>query len=399
MDIDKANITALIPLRGGSKSIPHKNIKDIAGQPLFSFVVEAALACELITKVVIATDSEKIKTIAYQRYGDKVELFDRSPETATDTASTEAVLLEYAEGDTFDHLVLIQATSPLLQAEDLTGGIQKYLTKEANGLISVVRQKRFLWKEECNDFAQPLNYNYQHRPRRQEFDGFLVENGAFYLTSRKDLLQSQCRISEPIVTWEMPPESYYELDDPEDWIIMEQILLNRPQENLDVPNTEKKDIRLFITDVDGVLTDSGMYYTENGDELKKFNTKDGMGLELLRRAGLKVGIITSENTKLVERRAQKLKVDFLRQGKQDKAITLQKLLQQTNFKAHQVAYIGDDLNDTSIIQSVGLSACPNNAVSAIKAIVDIVLSSNGGEGAVREFAEIILEKYISHPKA
>ncbi|WP_367392678.1 HAD-IIIA family hydrolase [Lewinella sp. LCG006] len=387
---NKPIITALIPLRGGSKSIPDKNIKDLANKPLLCHVVDAALRCELISTIVIATDSEKIKDVVRQHYGQQVEIFDRSPDTATDTAPTEAVVLEYAECHTFEHLVLIQATSPLLEAKDLTGGINKYLTGKARGLLSVVRQKRFLWEESAGN-AHPLNYEYQYRPRRQDFSGFLVENGAFYLTSREALLQSRCRISSPVLTWEMPAETYYELDEPEDWFIVEQILLHRLSKAPGELAARAGDIRLLLTDVDGVLTDAGMYYTENGDELKKFNTRDGMGMAMLQKQGIRIGIITSENTKLVERRAQKLGVDFLYQGKQDKAITLEKILTETGLKTHQVAYIGDDLNDIKIIKAVGLSACPNNAVDEIKKGVDIVLSAKGGEGAVREFAEMILK--------
>jgi YrbI family 3-deoxy-D-manno-octulosonate 8-phosphate phosphatase len=385
------NIAALIPLRGGSKSIPNKNIKALAGKPLLCHVVDAALGCELISAVVVATDSEAIRAVVRQHYGAKVQLFDRSPETATDTAPTEAVLLEYAERHAFDHLVLIQATSPLLRAEDLRGGLQKYLTGGARGLLSVVRQKRFLW-EETGDAAQPLNYDYRNRPRRQDFSGFLVENGAFYVTSREALLQSRCRISPPVLTWEMPAESYYELDEPEDWLIVEQMLVQRQQEAITNPDARAKAIRLFLTDVDGVLTDAGMYYSENGDELKKFNTRDGMGMELLRQQGILLGIITSENTKLVERRAQKLQVDFLYQGKQDKAVTLDKILAQTGLQAHQVAYVGDDLNDRGIIQKVGLSFAPADAANSIKALVHVQLQAKGGEGCVREAAEWILRE-------
>lgn len=157
---------------------------------------------------------------------------------------------------------------------------------------------------------------------------------------------------------------------------------------------EKKIIRLFLTDVDGVLTDAGMYYTESGDELKKFNTRDGMGLKLLREAGLKTGIITTENTKLVERRAAKLKVDHLVQGAYPKLNAALEICEKEGISLSETAYIGDDVNCLELLHAVGLAACPSDAVAKVKAVPRIlILEKKGGEGVVREFADLILERY------
>jgi len=151
-------------------------------------------------------------------------------------------------------------------------------------------------------------------------------------------------------------------------------------------------IKLVITDVDGVLTDAGMYYAENGDELKKFNTRDAVGLRLLREAGLKVGIITSEDTQIVARRAQKMGVDFLIQGAKNKAEELDEILAETGLTAEQVAFIGDDINDLTILSKVGLAATPADGQPAVKAKADYICKARGGEGAVREIAESLLAK-------
>jgi YrbI family 3-deoxy-D-manno-octulosonate 8-phosphate phosphatase len=150
-------------------------------------------------------------------------------------------------------------------------------------------------------------------------------------------------------------------------------------------------IKLFITDVDGVLTDASMYYTENGDELKKFNTRDGGGLLLLQLAGIKTAIITSEDTKIVERRAKKLNFDFVFQSFKDKVRALEDLLQKNKLENHEVAFIGDDINDLSIMKRVGFSITVADATREIQKIADHILSSKGGEGAVREAAELILD--------
>lgn len=150
----------------------------------------------------------------------------------------------------------------------------------------------------------------------------------------------------------------------------------------------KNNIKLFGCDVDGTLTDAGMYYTENGDELKKFNTRDGMGIKLLRESGIITLIITSENTKIVENRAKKLKVDYLYQGVQNKLEIIEELLKKLNIDKSEFAYIGDDINDKEILEFAGLKACPNDAMEIIKNIDNIlIMSKKGGEGTVREFID------------
>lgn len=152
-------------------------------------------------------------------------------------------------------------------------------------------------------------------------------------------------------------------------------------------------IKVFLTDVDGVLTDAGMYYTESGDEFKKFNTHDGMAFALLREAGIKTGIVTSENTRIVESRAKKLNVDYLFQGTKGdgKLKAAKEICEAEKITLKQVAYIGDDINCIPLLKEVGLAACPANALNRVKETPGIIqLKTKGGDGAVREFVELIL---------
>ncbi len=152
-------------------------------------------------------------------------------------------------------------------------------------------------------------------------------------------------------------------------------------------------IQLFLTDVDGVLTDGSMYYTESGDEFKRFHTYDGMAFELLRNAGIKTGIITSENTQIVARRAAKMKADYLYQGKRDggKLAVAEQICAEMGITLAEVAYVGDDINCLELLKAVGMPACPANAQAAVKKVPNItLLKTKGGEGAVREFVEQIL---------
>mgnify|MGYP002065336400 FL=1 len=150
-------------------------------------------------------------------------------------------------------------------------------------------------------------------------------------------------------------------------------------------------VRLFATDVDGVLTDAGMYYAESGDEWKKFNTRDGMGIKLLQRAGIITAIVTQERTKLVARRAEKLAIPELHQGVMDKLLLVSEMAVRHGLTLSQVAYIGDDINDLETLKAVGFSATPADGMPQIAAVVDYICQKKGGEGAVREIIEMILD--------
>ncbi|MCC8188050.1 MAG: HAD-IIIA family hydrolase [Bacteroides sp.] len=148
--------------------------------------------------------------------------------------------------------------------------------------------------------------------------------------------------------------------------------------------------KLILTDIDGVWTDGGMYYDQTGNEWKRFHTYDSAGVLLARQMGIPVGIVTGEETAIVSRRAEKLKVDYLFQGVARKADTVQQLIGSLGITWQQVAYIGDDLNDTGIFRKAGITAAPSSAPAYIKNRVGFVTSRKGGEGAFREFVERIL---------
>lgn len=149
-------------------------------------------------------------------------------------------------------------------------------------------------------------------------------------------------------------------------------------------------VRMLAMDVDGVLTDAGMYYTETGDELKKFNTRDGMGIKLLQAAGLVTAFITREKTAIVERRGRKLAVPEVHQGVEDKLIEITRVARKYGLTLAQVAYIGDDVNDLDALRAVGFSAAPADAMPVVLDAVNYVCAKKGGEGAVRELTDLLL---------
>lgn len=385
---------AFIPVRGGSKSIPLKNIRLLNGRPLVYWVIRAACECKYLSRVYVATDSHEIRQAVedFQNGGEsrlfsKVMVIGRSAESASDTASTEFAMLEFAEQYEFDTIALIQATSPLLSGADLDRGFEAYAEEGVDSVLSVVPQKRFRWQWNSDGNVEPINYDVFCRPRRQDFAGDLVENGAFYITSRQKLFESRNRLSGNIRAVEMSEDTFLEIDEPSDWITIEALMKKK---GIQAPILELSEIRLFLTDCDGCLTDGGMYYSEIGDEMKKFNTRDGMGFQLLREHGILTGIVTSENRALNQRRAEKLQLDIMEQGCQDKAAVIEGLCQKLQLEWKQVLYIGDDRNDLAVMQKAGVSCCPADAVSEVREHADYVAKAKGGAGVIREVAELLL---------
>lgn len=150
-------------------------------------------------------------------------------------------------------------------------------------------------------------------------------------------------------------------------------------------------VKLILTDIDGVWTDGGMYYDEMGSELKKFHTYDSAGVLLAHVSGVPVGILTSEDTKLVERRAKKLKIDYLCQGVTNKLEQAEQICSQLDIDLKDVAYIGDDIGDIQLLKAVGYAGVPASAPDYIRELATVELAKKGGEGVFREFVEKLLD--------
>lgn len=379
---------AFIPVRGGSKSIPLKNIKEFCGKPMVYWSLKAANEVNSIDEIIVATDSNEIENTINLFSFNKVTIYRRDQDNAKDTSTTESVMLEYISKEKphpETSFILIQATSPLLVKDDLEKGLSRFEDKGIDSVLSCVLSKRFFWKSNGN----PMNYEYENRPRRQDFEGIFMENGAFYINSVKNIVKFKNRLSGKIVVSEMPEYTGIEIDEESDWIIAESLMRKYVLSD----DSFKKTVKLFISDVDGVLTDAGMYYSDKGDELKKFNTHDGMAFQILREQGFKTAIVTSEVTEIVSRRAKKLKVDYLYQGKRNggKLDVVKEICKKENITLDEVAYIGDDINCYELLCSIGYPACPSDAIQKIKQIPNIkVLNRTGGKGVFREFVSIFL---------
>jgi len=210
-------MTGIVPIRSGSKGIPNKNVKLLAGKPLIWWVLNA-LENSCVDIIIVALDKEYIDLVKSFSFS-KVKIYLRDLKNSRDSSSTEDVLIEVINNlNIKDDILLAQATSPLTTSNDFNGGIELY--KKYDSVLSVVNQKRFIWDSK----GISVNYNYMNRPQRQDWDGYLVENGAFYICNYARILESENRISGKIGLYKMDEKTYYEIDSDDDWKIVENLI-------------------------------------------------------------------------------------------------------------------------------------------------------------------------------
>jgi len=372
-----------IPLRKGSKGIVNKNKRKMVGRPLFTWVLGEAIFSNL-DEIIVFTDDESIIDFINKEYHwtNKIKPVLRSEASASDTASTEFAMLEYCDtiNYNFDVFCLLQATSPFTKREDINRCLDK-LNGDFDSVLTVVNTHRFLW----DNTGKALNYNTNDRPRRQDFDGLLIENGAVYTTTKENLKNTKNRLGSKVAVVKMSEESLHEIDSETDWTVVEQLLIERQKRE-----KESKKITHLVLDVDGVFTDGTITYTKDGEHTKSFDMRDGMGLEILRQFNIELMIMTSENSALVAKRMEKLKIEHVFLGVKDKFTLLNNIILKAGISLSNVAYIGDDVNDLTNICSVGWSLTPNNATDIVKHNADVVLSKNSGAGAIREACQFIM---------
>lgn len=373
-----------IPLRKNSKGIINKNRKKFLGRPLFTWVLSEALFSEL-DHVYIFTDDAVIIDYVERNYKwtNKVSCVLRSDENATDTASTEDAIMEFLQSakPSFEVFCLLQATSPLTRRADINAALGRLGENGTDAVLSVVNTHRFTWSGE----GKSLNYDYLKRPRRQDFDGLLIENGALYATGRQALERSRNRISGKIVPIEMPEDSLVEIDSGKDWILAEQLMLSRLRHGRTAAR-----IDYLVLDVDGVFSDGKVVYDSGGEFSKTFDMRDGMGLEILREQGVTVIVITSEDSMVVQQRMKKLKIDDTFLGVKDKFSFLEHIRIDRGINFENLAYIGDDVNDLANMLRAGWALCPANATKRVQYHADLILRHNAADGAIREATEFIM---------
>jgi N-acylneuraminate cytidylyltransferase len=386
----QVRLCAFIPVRGGSKGIPRKNLKSFLGKPLTQWAIEAAIQAETVETVVVSTDDAELAALADSARSPKVAVHHRSAHSARDDASTEEVMLEFTREDrAHDHILLIQATTPILSGALIDEAVRHYEASGADSLLSAVPMHRFFWRD-GSEGARPLNYDPADRARRQDHAGcYYCENGALYLTRVKLLLSEKYRCPGRVTLFPMDPRYIWELDEAADWGIAET--LQRPMA-AQLRSRRLGKIELLAIDLDGVLTNGCMIYVAGAPGISKaFFTRDAFGIRKARNRGLKVAVITTDDSEVNGQRAERIGLDAFIIEKHDKAAALAKLASRFGLTLAQCAFLGDDDVDIDAMRAAGVSLAPADAATSAAAAADIVLSASGGRGCVREACEILLE--------
>ena len=385
------NIISIIPARGGSKGIPNKNIHPIMGKPLLAYTIEQSISTPAIDETYVSTDDEQIARVA-RAYGAKVII--RPEEISGDTASSESALIhaidtikkQNAEAE-LEKIVFLQATSPIRHKLDIQNAIELFDENEADSLFSSTPLHGFLWRLE-EKMPKSFSYDYHNRPRRQDAPIDVVENGSIYIFKPWVLKKYNNRLGGKIINYHMPHIYSFQIDEPDDITIINNILQTTEQNISIAPSLAK--VKLFVLDFDGVLTDNKVYVNQDGTESVRCSRGDGMGLERLRTlTDVEVFILSKETNPVVKARSTKLKIPCIN-ACDNKIEELKKIASKKRLTSKQVAYIGNDLNDVECLKWVGVSISVADARNEVKNISKIVTTKKGGEGAVREVCEMII---------
>ena len=374
---------AIIPARGGSKGVPGKNVARVGGVPLVARAVRAALAAPSIDAVYVSTDDAAIAAAAREAGGDVI---DRPADIAGDLATSEAALLHgldalAARGVEPQVLAFLQATSPFIDSEALNGAVASVLAGEHDSMLAAFETYAFLWQR-GEEGATGVNHDHSFRPRRQDREPHYQESGAFYVMDVAGFRASGFRFFGRVGIAEVSPSTGIEIDDAHELASARALaaLLDRPA---------PVDVDAVVMDFDGVHTEDTATVDQNGVESVTVSRSDGMGISMLRKAGLPMMILSREENPVVAARARKLGIE-VSHDVQDKLPYLERWCAEKGVPLDRVAYVGNDLPDIPCLEAVGWPVVPADAHPRAAAVARVVLTRAGGRGAVRELAEAIM---------
>jgi N-acylneuraminate cytidylyltransferase len=380
---------AIIPARGGSKGIPRKNIRLLAGNPLITYTIKSAQKSRYISRIIVSTDDPEIAEIS-KDYG--AEVIWRPAEISSDTATSEAALvhaLEYLKKKEDYHpdiVVFLQCTSPLTTSEDIDGTIQTLIEKDGNSAFTVTPFHYFLWKQDHNEEVIGINHNKNIRIMRQQQEPQYVETGAVYVMQTEGFLKSKHRFFGKIVFHITPPERHWEIDEPIDFQIAEILMLeqNMIQKIQALPNP----LSGIVMDFDGIFTDNKVIVHEDGSEAVICDRSDGLGLNQMKYLNIPLLVISTEKNPVVQIRCKKLEIPC-KNNVPEKMTILKEWLDENKLNPKNVIYVGNDINDLSCMQYVGCGIAVRDAYPVVKGSAKITLTSSGGDGAIRELCDMI----------
>jgi YrbI family 3-deoxy-D-manno-octulosonate 8-phosphate phosphatase len=341
--------------------------------------------------VYVSTDSVEIADVA-RAHG--AEIVIRPEQLSDDSATSESALVHVLDTrrsqglNDPDLVVFLQCTSPVRAAADIDGAVARTVESSADSLFSACRNELLVWGVR-NGAPISINYDYRTRKREQDMEAQFRENGSIYVFKPRVLREHGNRLGGRIEIFEMDYWSSFQVDKPEDVELINWILC-RPTKAADAKWPSRVDLVVF--DFDGVMTDNKVEVCEDGRESVRCNRADGLGIDRLRALGVPAIVVSTERNSVVAARCAKLQLE-VHQGIGDKAAYLKGLLRDRATDPGHVAYVGNDENDLGCMKMVGLPVAVADTSPSVLAAAAIVLRNGGGNGAVREFADLLVDRY------
>ncbi|QCD57854.1 N-acylneuraminate cytidylyltransferase [Streptomyces hawaiiensis] len=391
-------VLAVIPARGGSKGVPAKNLLPVGGVPLVARAVRECRATRLVTDVVVSTDDQAIAAAAREA-GAEVVL--RPAAIAGDTATSEAAVLhamdahEALHGAPVDVVLLVQCTSPFIVREDIDGVAGAIAEHGADTAVTVAPFHGFIWRDVDTEATSGVttggygvNHDKSFRPRRQDRPQDLLETGAAYAMEATGFRKHQHRFFGRTELVRTDPARVLEIDDPHD---LARARALAPLFDADRPGAlpTADDIDAVVLDFDGTQTDDRVLVDSDGREFVSVHRGDGLGIAALRRSGLQMLILSTEQNPVVAARARKLKLPVLH-GIDRKDLALKQWCEEQGIAPERVLYVGNDVNDLPCFALVGWPVAVASAHDVVRGAARAVTTVPGGDGAIREIASWIL---------
>ncbi|MHB8087761.1 MAG: cytidylyltransferase domain-containing protein [Anaerolineaceae bacterium] len=406
--VKKLEVLAVIPARGGSKGIPRKNIRDFAGYPLIAYSIAAATQSKLVTRTIVSTDDEEIAAVARQ-YGAETPFLrpvEFAQDNTTDLPVFQHVLswLKENEGYVPDVVIQLRPTSPVRPLTCVDDAINLLLSHpDADSVRGVVEADQCPYKmwliDSSNGTMSPLigveSIPEAYNAPRQKLPKAFWQIGHIDAIRPRAIVDQNSMSGKVIMPLIMDPRFTVDLDNLRDWRQGEQLVKEGGLQMVDPANQRRslpEKVSLLVMDFDGVLTDNRVWVNDKGEESIAANRSDSLGLSILKeKTGVECLVISKERNLVVEARCRKMQVPFM-QAVDDKAAALKKVMVEKGLTSAEVIYMGNDTNDLPCFPIVGYTVVPADAHPQVARQADLVLTLNGGHGAVRELCDILLSR-------
>lgn len=403
--VTPSGVLAVIPARGGSKGIPRKNIRSFAGYPLIAYSIAAALQAKTVSRVIVSTDDEEIAEVA-RRYGAETP-FLRPAELAEDHTLDLPVfqhaLKWLAKNENWMPEVVVQLrpTSPIRPPDLVDSAVSLLLghpeAHSVRGVVPAGQNPHKMWRIDTRSgrmkpLLQVEGIPEPYNAPRQALPPVYWQTGHIDAIRPAVILEKNTMSGEVILPIILDPHYTVDIDTPYDWMRYEWLVYNGGLDMVHPGGPRRKlpeDVRLLVLDFDGVLTDNRVWVDQDGREAVAASRSDGMGIRLLREAGVDVIVISTEVNPVVKTRCAKMKISAVT-GVWDKTEILKAYLQEHAISPNQAVYLGNDINDLPCFPLVACAATVADAEPEVLRRADMILTRRGGHGAVRELCDRIL---------